>query len=73
MRLLWFMLVILAISCNAVKRRKKFDGDFEFADDMVSLFIDSPYIQNCATLLLISDSNVLFQTSISSSVSNYLV
>jgi len=34
MRLLWFMLVILAISCNAVKRRKKFDGDFEFADDM---------------------------------------
>jgi len=34
MRLLWLMLVIVAISCDAVKRKKKFDGDFEFADDM---------------------------------------
>ena len=34
------MLVIVAISCDAVKRKKKFDGDFEFADDMVSLLID---------------------------------
>lgn len=38
MRIAWFVFVILAISISfgeAAKKRKKFEGDFEFADDAV--------------------------------------
>lgn len=38
MRFVWLLLAIFAVSLScseAAKKRKKFEGDFEFADDTV--------------------------------------
>ena len=35
MRLSWLMIVVFIISCDALKKRKKFEGDFEFDDESV--------------------------------------